>query len=486
MLLLPSMSKHRNRVFKRGQELELTIKDVVFGGVGLGEIETEGGMFKVFVQNTLPQQRVKAKVVKSKRRYAECKLMEVLEKSPLETSIPYQPIPGAPYATLPIEHQHEMKRSTTIDLLKRIGGMEHIEEKLDAFIQSPSAWHYRNKMEYSFSCISFDLEQKKELDDVFALGFKHRGTWWAVENLDGDSGLFDEELESKLKELRLWFESTGLPAWHPPRREGFFRFLVVRKSVQSNQLLFNLVTTSDLQKNFSVPEFVEKMKALWGNRIAGILHSINDDQGERVQATDGTSTLVYGSPVVTENILGLDFDISIQSFFQTNPRCAEKLYKKTIEYATESDTGTGLIMDLFCGTGTITQLLAKHTNQAVLGVDIVEQAIEDARINAEKNEVQDVRFYASDVGKFLFNHPEYEGQIHTLVMDPPRGGIAPKTLRKVIRLRANRIVYVSCNPATLARDAASLHEAGYNLSKWSMVDQFPHTSHVECIGLFEK
>ena len=198
------MSKHRKRVLKRGQELELTIKDAAFGGLGLGEIETDEGLFKVFVQNTLPKQRVKAKVVKSKRRHAECKLMEVLERSPLETSIPYQPIPGAPFATLPIDHQHDIKHRTTIDLLTRIGGLKEVENKLDVFIKSPSAWHYRNKMEYSFSCIAFDLEQKRELDDVFALGFKHRGTWWAVENLDGDSGLFDEELEGKLKELRYW------------------------------------------------------------------------------------------------------------------------------------------------------------------------------------------------------------------------------------------------------------------------------------------
>ena len=479
------MGANRKRLLKRGQQLELTIKDMAFGGVGIAELETEEGLFKVFVQNTIPGQKVRARVVKSKRRHAECKLDEVLEAAPDERDVPFQSIPGAPYARLPIELQREFKQKTTFELFKRIGGIGDIESYFDTYIESPQDWHYRNKMEYSFSVIRYDLEAKEERDD-FGLGFKHRGTWWAVENLDADSGLFDEELESKLKDLRIWCEASGLPAWHPPKREGFYRFFVVRKSRRTNQLLFNLVTTSDDLHLFDRDDFVAKCVELWGDRIAGILHSINDDKGERVQSSAGSSTLIHGRETISESINGLNFEVSMGSFFQTNPASAERLYNKAIDYAGDLNQGDGVIMDLFCGTGTITQLLARGIDREVIGVDIVESAIEDARVNAQMNGISNVKFHAADVGKFLNEFPEYQGKISTIVLDPPRGGIAPKTLRKVIAIDAPRMVYISCNPATQARDTETLIENGYRLVKWSLVDQFPHTSHVECVALFEK
>lgn len=479
------MGANRKRLLKRGQQLELTIKDMAFGGVGIAELETEEGLFKVFVQNTIPGQKVRARVVKSKRRHAECKLDEVLEAAPDERDVPFQSIPGAPYARLPIELQREFKQKTTFELFKRIGGIGDIESYFDTYIESPQDWHYRNKMEYSFSVIRCDLEAKEERDD-FGLGFKHRGTWWAVENLDADSGLFDEELESKLKDLRVWCEASGLPAWHPPKREGFYRFFVVRKSRRTNQLLFNLVTTSDDLHLFDRDDFVAKCVELWGDRIAGILHSINDDKGERVQSSAGSSTLIHGRETISESINGLNFEVSMGSFFQTNPASAERLYNKAIDYAGDLNQGDGVIMDLFCGTGTITQLLARGIDRDVIGVDIVESAIEDARVNAQMNGISNVKFHAADVGKFLNEFPEYQGKISTIVLDPPRGGIAPKTLRKVIAIDAPRMVYISCNPATQARDTETLIENGYRLVKWSLVDQFPHTSHVECVALFEK
>jgi 23S rRNA (uracil-5-)-methyltransferase RumA len=176
----------------------------------------------------------------------------------------------------------------------------------------------------------------------------------------------------------------------------------------------------------------------------------------------------------------------MQSFFQTNPKCAELLYAKTISYTEELPKPAGVVMDLFCGTGTITQLLAGKGSGNVIGVDIVESAIADARENAKRNNISNVEFYAADVGKFLLDYPDYVGKIGTIVLDPPRGGIAPKTLRKVIALDAHRIVYVSCNPATQARDTETLTNAGYHLKKISFADQFPHTAHLEAIALYEK
>ncbi|MFK7756473.1 MAG: 23S rRNA (uracil(1939)-C(5))-methyltransferase RlmD [Flavobacteriales bacterium] len=472
------------RLFKRGQIIELEITDMAFGGKGLGRVETEKGPFVVFVMNTIPGQLVKARVAKSKKNHAECKLVEVVRPSEKERPVSYQPIPGAPYVTLPVEDQIAFKKATTFDLFRKIGKVPHVEDLFDEFISSPSAWHYRNKMEYSFSAIRYDLETKEELDE-FGLGFKKRGTWWIVENLDKDSGIFDKQFEDSMKPVREWLISTGLPAWHPPKQEGFFRYLQVRKSFKTDQLLINLVTTSNDLDKFDISGFVELMKGKLEERLGGLIHTINDQIGDRVEAYAGNTTVLYGQPKLVETINDLDFEISVQSFFQTNPKCAEKLYDKVISYAGDT-SDESIIMDMFCGTGTISQLLAKGTQNTIVGVDIVESAIADAQANAKRNNISNVKFHAADVGKFLFQHPEYSGKINTIVLDPPRAGIAPKTLLKVIALGASRIVYVSCNPATQARDTETLLQSGYELKKLSMVDQFPHTGHVESIALFEK
>lgn len=219
-----------------------------------------------------------------------------------------------------------------------------------------------------------------------------------------------------------------------------------------------------------------------------MVHTINDDIGDRPNAHEGERNILLGADHIEESISGLNFKISIESFFQTNPASAERLYKKALDYVFEKEIDDlPYILDLFSGTGTITQLLAQRASKAkVIGVELVEQAVADAKINAKANGFEDLQFHASDVGYFLLNHPEYQGKINTLTLDPPRAGIAPKTLRKVIRLQAERMVYISCNPATQARDMAILAEAGYALKKFSLVDQFPHTAHIESIALFER
>jgi 23S rRNA (uracil1939-C5)-methyltransferase len=481
------MGRHRNqRLFKKGQHIELNIIDLAYGGKGIAKIQTEDGEFVCFVENALPGQKVLASVQKCKKKHAECKLLEILKKSEAEIEIPYQIIPGAPYAQLPIEMQESNKKNTCFQLFKRIGNIDNVENYFDEFISSPSVWHYRNKMEYSFSAIRYDFDLKSDVDD-FALGFKHRGTWWMVENLDKDSGLFDAELENAFPKLKSFFEKTELAPWHPPKKEGFFRFLVARKSYANNQILLNLVTTSDELHRFNTSAFVELLNTVLGERFAGLLHTINDSVGDRIQASEGSCKLVYGKDKIIENILGLNFEISMQSFFQTNPKCAEKLYRKVVDYVLETEDKQEVIMDLFCGTGTIGQIIANEIPDAeVIGVDIVPEAIKDAKKNAERNSIKGLKFFAADVGKFLQEFPQYVNNISTVVLDPPRAGIAPKTLKKVVQLNSSRIVYVSCNPATQARDTDYLLSVGYRLKKLSFVDQFPHTSHVESIALFER
>ncbi|QTD37957.1 23S rRNA (uracil(1939)-C(5))-methyltransferase RlmD [Polaribacter batillariae] len=480
--------RERNKFVKKNQVLELKIEDYAFGGKGIARIHSEEGSFVIFVPNTLPGQLVKVQISKSNKKYAEAKLIDVLEPSEDEVEVPFQDIPGAPYIQLPIELQHTYKKESTLSLFKRIGKVENIEDLFDEFVTSPNVFHYRNKMEYGFSAIGYDRINKTDKDE-FTLGFKRRGVWWMGDNLEKDSGLFDKQLEDNLKNIRNYCLETGLSPWHGPKKEGFFRYFVVRKSFKTNELLCNLVTTSSELDKFDLQEFANFLKSILGERLAGLLHTINNETGDRTIATSGSLELVYGKDKIVEELLGLNFEISMKSFFQTNPKCAEKLYNKVVEYVLEDKTKVNntVVMDLFCGTGTIGQIVAsKSNNTKIVGVDIVASAIADAKKNAKRNNIEGLKFFAADVGKFLIAHPEYQNKIKTIILDPARAGIAPKTLQKIINLNADRMVYVSCNPATQARDTELLREAGYNMKKISLVDQFPHTSHIETVVLFEK
>ena len=336
--------------------------------------------------------------------------------------------------------------------------------------------------------IEHDLETGEELDDAFALGFKRRGTWWKVESLNKPSGMFDVRWETIIRELRELLKSSGLPAWHPPQKTGFFRYIVVRKSFHQDKLLINLVTSSVGIDDFNVDEFTAFIKGKLGSRLAGLQHTVNDNIADRAKIENGQCSLLHGEPVVIERLLGLDFEISMESFFQTNPKSAERLYNKALDYVFEEDLASkDVVMDLFCGTGTIGQLLtSRNADVKIVGVDIVEEAIKDARRNARRNNITGIDFYAADVGKFLKEYPKYVGKIKTVILDPPRAGIAPKTLLKVIALGANNIIYISCNPSTQARDTDTLMKEGYLLDKISFVDQFPHTGHIESIAKYKK
>lgn len=473
---------------QRGELIELEIIDYAFGGKGIARLVNDEGAYPVFVEHAYPGQKVLARITKKRKRHAEGNLIKVLERSPIERSLDVQPISGAPYIFVPIAEQQKVKQISTIDIYRKLGNIQNATELFDEFITSPDNYNYRNKMEYSFSCIEHDLHTDTEIDDAFALGFKHRGTWWKVESLNKESGLFDQEWENKLYLFRGFLQKTGLTAWHPPQKTGFFRHIVVRKSFHQDQLLINLVTSSEGLKSFDADAAGAELQRLFGNRIAGFQHTINDNVADRAKIENGTWRVVFGEEKVIEELLGLKFEISMESFFQTNPSCAERLYNKAMDYVFENNNlDNQVIMDLFCGTGTIGQILSTRTQNAeIIGVDIVAEAIEDAKRNAKRNQIDKVKFVAADVGKFLKEFPQYAGNIGTIVLDPPRAGIAPKTLQKVIDLKANRIVYISCNPSTQARDAATLIENGYHFEKYSLVDQFPHTGHIEAVAMFQR
>ena len=423
-----------------------------------------------------------------KKKHYEAKLLDILERSPIEKNNNYQAISGAPYILVPVKEQERLKQDSTLETFRRLSGIQNIKEVFDSFISAPEHFFYRNKMEYSFSSIEHCLETDSEKDDAFALGFKRRGTWWKVESLNNPSGLFDQEWEDKLKELRKYLEETGLKAWHPPQKTGFFRHIVVRKSFAANKLLVNLITSSEGLNKFDLNGFSSFVQELMGGRIAGLLHTVNDNVADRAKIENGQSKVIFGKDVIQEQLLGLTFQMRMESFFQTNPKCAELLYAKALDYVFEAEISSDkVVLDLFCGTGTIAQLMAKRNPKvSIIGVDIVPEAIEDAEKNAIGNGIKNTSFFAADVGKFLKFNPQYQGKIDTIILDPPRAGIAPKTLKKVIELGARKIVYISCNPATQARDASTLSDAGFTIEKYSLVDQFPHTGHIESIAKLTK
>ena len=468
---------------KKGKVETFDVEEMAYGGKGISKVATDRGDFIVFIPNTIPGQKVLARIVKTSRRHAEARLLRVVEPSSLESDIPYQTVSGAPFAKVAMERQRFWKQRDSLAQFER-NGIPEIHEVFRAFLSSPKDWCYRNKMEYSFSAITWDHD-KEEAVDRFGFGFKRRGMWWCVEDLDKPSGLFDSRFEEELKKIRAYCEATGLPPWHAPQRKGFFRTLMVRYSFHEDAFLFCLQTTSDDLDQFDLPAFADFLESLIPGRMAGFIHCVNDEEGDRFDFEKQKLTLIKGKDTITERISGLDFDISLSSFFQTNPASAEVLYAQVSDYVKEFGSA-GKVMDLFCGTGTIAQLLASTSGEEVIGVDIVESAIEDAQRNAKRNGVDGVQFFASDIGHFLRDHPEYQGKIGTIVLDPPRAGITPKSLNKVIALDAPSIIYVSCNPATQARDVIRLKEAGYALKAYHLVDQFPHTSHIEGIAALVK
>lgn len=490
----------------KGKIVELTITDLAFGGKGISKVVSSEqradtsknntahrspltALFPIFVDGALPGQTVEAKITKKKRRHAEAKCLKVLERSADEVDHEFQDVPGAPWAHLPVEIQQRHKQQQVFDLFQKFADTD-LTSIFDQYLSSPDTWNYRNKMEYSFGPTTEEQNEGGEWEHTgFGLGSKKRGQFWLVENLKKDSGLFDADFEFALSQIRDWCKSINPSPYNSRKNTGFWRSLLVRRSLSENKFLVNMITNHvgaddisprtenllSLQKSF-----VDLLQTILGNRLQGVYWTQSNDLGNaatKYQQRD----LIYGKPTLNETINGLDFTISIDSFFQTNVRSAEKLYNKAISYLAPDATK---IFDLFCGTGTIGQIVASQRPESeVFGVEIVESAIEDAKANAKLNNLTNVDFVAADLNKWIKANALPKNA--TVILDPPRAGISPKALQRIIDAKPTQIVYVSCNPATMARDTALLKEGGFELQKLSLVDQFPHTAHVEAVGSFK-
>ncbi len=433
----------------RGELLTLDVENLAYGGRGVAR---RNG-YVVFVAGALPGDRVTAEVTKSKRGYAEAQTKEVLRPSPdrVPPSCDHggEPCPGAPWQGLAYERQLHHKQAQVNDALVRLGGLEGFE--LEPIEPATEQWRYRNKLEYSFG----------ERDGELVLGFHARGRWDLIVDAE-DCRLASERNNARRNELRDWARSTGLPAWDPRAGEGTFRNLVIREGRRTGQLQSRLVTSPA-----EIP------------RPPVDLHTIVEGPGS---TTDGPTGAI-GEEYLEEELCGLRFRISHRAFFQTNTEMAERLYG--IAAAMAGLGGNERVFDLFCGIGTLGLSMARDAGE-VWGIELVPDAIVDAEENARLNGIENARFRAGDARKEIRPLLEEAGRPDVVVVDPPRAGLSQKIVRRLIECEAPRIVYVSCNPTTLAPNAAQLAEAGYRLRRVKPVDMFPQTPHIECVALLEK
>ena len=451
---------------KKGQILEGYIERVDFPNKGFAVVEGEEK--KVIVKNTVPEQKVRFAVNKIRKGQAEGRLLEILEHSPEECQ-PACPHFGAcggcTYQNLPYEKQVEMKEAQIHAMMDAAVDGDYIWEGVK---ESPVREGYRNKMEFSFG----DQEKGGKL----TLGLHKRGSFYDIVPVD-HCQIVSDDIRQIITLTREYFSEQGCTFFHKMSHEGYLRHLLVRNAAKTGEILVCLVTTS--QENRDLSEWTNRLlSAHLDGKIAGILHMINDGLSDVVKA-DSTEIL-YGKDYFYEEILGLRFKISPFSFFQTNSAGAEVLYEKAREYIGEIDGG--IVYDLYSGTGTIAQVLAPVAKK-VIGVEIVEEAVLAARENAKENHLSNCEFITGDVLKTL---DDIEEKPDFIVLDPPREGVHPKALRKILAYGVDRIVYISCKPTSLARDMEMILEAGYQPLRAECVDMFPWTRGIETVVLLQR
>jgi 23S rRNA (uracil1939-C5)-methyltransferase len=444
---------------RNGEQLELRVESLAYGGAGVARLDG----YVLFVRGAVPGDRVRALVTKSKRQYAEARATELLEPSP-ERIEPRAPHPGAPWQVLPYERQLEEKERQVRDALERIGGFD--EPPVASIVPAVEPWRYRNKLEYSFG---------RGGDGRLVLGFHRPGRWNEIDDVSEDV-LASTRIDALRESVKQWCRDEGLSPFDRRDRTGFLRNLVVREGRRTGMLQARLVTSDGDVRSQAFADAIEASGVLWTRTSA---------LSETTQ--DGETKLLRGSEWIEEEVeaLGerLRFRISPDAFFQTNTEMAEVLYGTAVELT--GLTGRERVYDLFSGIGTIALALALRAGE-VWGIEVVEPAVRDAIENARLNGVDNARFFAGDVRTALRPLLEEAGRPDVVVVDPPRAGLSGKVVRRLLETGASRIVYVSCNPTTLAPNARQIADAGYRLATVRPVDMFPQTPHIECVALLER
>ena len=444
----------------RDQELELSIDSLAYGGNGVARLNG----FVVFVRRGLPGDLVRARVTKVKRNHAEALAVEVLKPGPERVEAPcvhYPACGGCRFQDLAYEAQVAAKEEQVADALRRIGGLS--EPPLEPIEPAVERFHYRNKLEYSFTATAAGP----------ALGFHKAGRWDEV--LEIERCWLTTELGNAIRHAaRDWARAEGLEAYDQAEHTGYLRHLVVREGRNTGQVLVQLVTAAG--ERFDRDELVETLRRF--PEVRSIHWAVNDSPAE---VTNLPTTLLWGDEAIEEVLCGLRFRVRPNAFLQTNTAMAERIYGLAAEYAALS--GSETVYDLYCGIGTIGLTLAANA-LTVWGVEASEESVACALENADLNGIANAAFFAGEVGASLEELNERAGPPDVAVVDPPRAGLSGKALRRLARLEAQRIVYVSCNPTTLAGNVKELaRDWGYRLERARPVDMFPHTPHVETVAL---
>lgn len=448
---------------KKYENIQIKIEKLEFPNKGIGKFNDE----YVSIKNTIPQQTVIADIKKKKGKF-QGRLKEIIEKAPYEITPEcecFGMCGGCTYQNISYEQELEFKKNTVLDLLNK-GGIKDYE--FCGITPSPLTCGYRNKMEFSFGDNGKDGE--------LTLGMRKRDSYYEVINAD-KCLLVHSDINKILSCVLEFFKNSNETFYHKMRHTGSLRHLLVRRGHFTNRLLIGLVTTSALST--SLEPLKEQLLALnLESTIDGIIHCVNDSIADVVKADK--VNILYGKDWFTDKLLGLEFKISAFSFFQTNSAGAEVLYSAVKDFIPKENNEN--IFDLYCGTGTIAQLLSKNAKK-VYGIEIVEEAVEAAKINAQLNNIDNCEFMAGDVLNMV---DKLEAKPEIIILDPPREGIHPKAIEKIINFKAKTLIYISCKASSLTKDLNVFEENGYKVEKIRCVDMFPHTYHVESVCLLTK
>ncbi|MCR4956576.1 MAG: 23S rRNA (uracil(1939)-C(5))-methyltransferase RlmD [Lachnospiraceae bacterium] len=464
---------------KKGQVVEGNVYRIDFPNKGRVLVDGED----VIVKNVLEGQKVSLQITKKRKGKAEGRLLEVLEKGTYELDVPYcehfGECGGCTYQNMAYEQQLDLKERQVKALMEEV--LENnLEEVWEGIHPSPLQFEYRNKMEYSFG----DAYK----DGPLALGMHKRGSFYDIACVE-HCKITEPDFGKIVKATESFFENLHASFFHKMRHTGYLRHLLVRKAKRTGEILIDLVTTTQVDASvLEVYESEEKMLLSYADAIGaldldgkpvGILHTKNDNLADTIK--DEGTDILYGQDYFYEELLGLKFKISPFSFFQTNSLGAEELYKTARDYigGMEKDN---VVFDLYSGTGTIAQMLSPVAKK-VIGVEIVEEAVEAAKVNATLNQLDNCEFIAGDVLKVL---DDIQEKPDFIVIDPPRDGVHPKALEKIIAYGVDKMVYISCKPTSLARDLVTLQGRGYKVEKMCCVDMFPGTVHVETVVLLSR
>jgi len=439
-----------------GDELVLRIDSLAFGGAGVARAP---GGYVVFVDGGFPGDLVRARVHQRKRSYAQARATALLEPG-FDQVAPLADHPGAPWQVLSYERQLEVKQQQVDEALRRIGKLDGFT--LEPIIPAVAQWRYRNKLEYSFGTGE---------DGTLLCGFHAPGSWERIHHVE-DCLLASEPANQVRRDVLEFCRAAGLEAFDRRSGSGFLRNLVVREARHSGQLLLRLVTSQGELDAEALAGAV---------RCHGLLWTHTDARSETTAG--GRTELIAGVATLDERIGQLELRISPEAFFQTNTEMAERLYELIVESA--ALRGWECVYDLYCGIGSIGLSLAPRAG-TIHGLEVVEEAVADAIANARLNEITNASFYAGDVRLALGELVARAGRPDLVVVDPPRAGLSQKIVRRLIEASPKRIVYVSCNPTTLAPNAAQLVEAGWRLERVTPVDMFPQTPHIECVAVLSR